>query len=107
MPPSIDPLSHKNRDLSIHKLVGILVDAKLVPEHGPAIVPPFEHSAQRVQADGTLRPALATPLRLSRTPAHSAGPAPRLGADTATVLERVLGLDHDEVVRLTASGVVG
>ena len=50
---------------------------------------------------------VATPLRLSRTPAHSAGPAPRLGADTATVLERVLGLDHDEVVRLTASGVVG
>ena len=49
----------------------------------------------------------ATPLRLSRTPAHSAGPAPRLGADTATVLERVLGLDHDEVLRLTANGVVG
>jgi len=49
----------------------------------------------------------ATPLRLSRTPARSAGPAPHLGADTATVLERVLGLDHDEVVRLTASGVVG
>ena len=58
MPPSIDPLSHKNRDLSVHKLVGILVDAKLVPEHGPAIVPPFDHSVQRVQADGTLRPAL-------------------------------------------------
>jgi glutaryl-CoA transferase len=50
---------------------------------------------------------LATPLRLSRTPACSAGPAPRLGADTATVLERVLGLEHDEVVRLAARGVVG
>jgi crotonobetainyl-CoA:carnitine CoA-transferase CaiB-like acyl-CoA transferase len=50
---------------------------------------------------------LATPLRLSRTPAYSAGPAPRLGADTATVLERVLGLEHDEVVRLAARGVVG
>src|SRR5262249_26782947 len=56
--PGIDPLSHKNRYLSIQKLVGILVDAKPVPEHGPAIVPPFEHPAQRVQADGTLRPAL-------------------------------------------------
>ena len=56
--PGIDPLSHKNRELSLHKLVGILVDAKLVPEYGPAIVPPFEHPALRVQADGTLRPAL-------------------------------------------------
>src|SRR5262249_22469738 len=56
--PGIDPLSHKNRDLSLHKLVGILVDAKLIPEYGPAIVPPFEHPALRVQADGSLRPAL-------------------------------------------------
>jgi trehalose synthase len=56
--PALDPLSHKNRELGIHKLVGILVDAKLVPEHGPAIEPPFEHPAQRVQADGTLRSAL-------------------------------------------------
>jgi trehalose synthase len=56
--PGIDPISHKNRDLSIHKIVGILVDAKLVPEYGPSIVPPFEHPALRVQGDGTLRPAL-------------------------------------------------
>jgi crotonobetainyl-CoA:carnitine CoA-transferase CaiB-like acyl-CoA transferase len=55
---------------------------------------------------GSVRHA-ATPVRLSRTPAHSAGPAPRLGADTATVLERVLGLHHDEVARLMARGVVG
>jgi crotonobetainyl-CoA:carnitine CoA-transferase CaiB-like acyl-CoA transferase len=55
---------------------------------------------------GSVRHA-GTPLRLSRTPARSAGSAPRLGADTAAVLERVLGLDHDEVVRLAARGVVG
>ncbi len=58
MTPALDPLSHKNRELSIHKLVGILVDAKLVPEHGPAIEPLFERPALRVQADGTLQPAL-------------------------------------------------
>jgi len=58
MQPAIDPLSHKNRELAIHKLVGILVDAKLVPEHGPAIAPPFEHPALRLQADGTLAVAL-------------------------------------------------
>jgi trehalose synthase len=56
--PALDPLSHKNRELGIHKLVGILVDAKLVPEHGPAIEPPFEHPALRLQPDGTLLPAL-------------------------------------------------
>jgi trehalose synthase len=56
--PALDPLSHKNRELTIHKLVGILVDAKLVAEHGPAIVPPFEHPTLRLQADGTLSPAL-------------------------------------------------
>jgi len=58
MQPAIDPLSHKNRELGIHKLVGILVDAKLVPEHGPAIAPPFEHPVLRVQADGRLDVAL-------------------------------------------------
>jgi trehalose synthase len=56
--PGIDPLSHKNRELSIHKLVGILVDAKLVPAYGPAIVPPFEHAALRMQVDGSLGSAL-------------------------------------------------
>jgi trehalose synthase len=58
MQPAVDPLSHKNRELGIHKLVGILVDAKLVPEHGPAIVPPFEYPALRVQVDRTLQLAL-------------------------------------------------
>src|SRR5262249_48881202 len=33
--PGIDPLSHKNRELSLHKLVGILLDAQLVPEYVP------------------------------------------------------------------------
>jgi trehalose synthase len=56
--PGIDPLSHKNRELSIHKLVGILVDAKLVPAYGPAIVPPFAHPALRVHVDGSLGSAL-------------------------------------------------
>ncbi len=56
--PGLDPLSHKNRHLTIHKLVGILIDARLVAEYGPAIEPPFEHPAMRLQADGSLSPAL-------------------------------------------------
>ena len=56
--PTIDPLGHKNRDLSLHKLVGILCDAQLAEPHWPLLSPPFEHSAQRLQSDGTF--AVAT-----------------------------------------------
>jgi benzylsuccinate CoA-transferase BbsF subunit len=46
-----------------------------------------------------------TPLRFSRTARRVAGAAPLLGADTADVLTRVLGLSADEVRALIASGV--
>jgi trehalose synthase len=55
--PSIDPLSHKNRDLSLHTLVGILSDSDLVDPHWPLVAPPFEKRACRVQSDGSLAPA--------------------------------------------------
>jgi trehalose synthase len=55
--PSIDPLSHKNRELSLHKLVGIFSDADLVDPCWPLITPPFEHRARRLQSDGSLTPA--------------------------------------------------
>ena len=55
--PSIDPLSHKNRDLSLHKLVGVLSDADLVQPHWPLIAPPFQQRARRLQPDGTWAPA--------------------------------------------------
>lgn len=55
--PSVDPLTHKNRDLPVQKLVGVLVDAGLLPAYGPVLAPPFEHQAQRLQDDGSFRPA--------------------------------------------------
>ncbi|HEY0672735.1 MAG TPA: glycosyltransferase [Longimicrobiales bacterium] len=55
--PSIDPLSHKNRDLSLHKLVGVLSCSDLVEAHWPLMCPPFPQRARRLQADGSLRPA--------------------------------------------------
>lgn len=55
--PSIDPLSHKNRELSLHKLVGIMSGADLVVPHWPLVTPPFDHRARRLQSDGTLAPA--------------------------------------------------
>ncbi len=55
--PALDPLSHKNRELLIHKLVGILCDAALVPPYGPVIAPPFPEPARRFQSDGSWAPA--------------------------------------------------
>ena len=48
---------------------------------------------------------VATPLRLGRTPLAQPRPAPRLGADTADVLGRWLGLDAAVVAALAAAGV--
>lgn len=50
--PAVDPFSHKNRDLSTHKLVGILVNASLAAEHHPVVSPPFESPAMRLQPSG-------------------------------------------------------
>jgi trehalose synthase len=55
--PSLDPLSHKNRGLSLHKLVGILSDAGLTEPHWPLIAPPWPEGARRLQADGAWQPA--------------------------------------------------
>lgn len=55
--PAIDPLSHKNRDLSVHKLVGILANGALIRAPGPMLTPPFPDPAKRLQRDGTWAPA--------------------------------------------------
>lgn len=55
--PSIDPLSHKNRDLSLHKLVGILAESGLAVSPGPRLYPPYARSATRLEPDGSLQPA--------------------------------------------------
>ncbi|MBW3671460.1 MAG: glycosyltransferase [Acidobacteria bacterium] len=50
--PAIDPLSHKNRDLTPHKLQGILCNASLAIEHEPVLTPPYEHLAKRLGPEG-------------------------------------------------------
>jgi trehalose synthase len=50
--PALDPLSHKNRSLPIHKLVGILCNAGLIEPASPVLTPPFPEQAQRLQPDG-------------------------------------------------------
>jgi trehalose synthase len=51
--PAIDPLSHKNRPLSPHKLTGVLVNAGLMVTTHPVVTPPFATPALRLQADGS------------------------------------------------------
>jgi len=51
--PGIDPLSHKNRDLPIHKLVGILNNAGILPSLHPMLTPPFQDQAKQLLPDGS------------------------------------------------------
>lgn len=56
--PAIDPLSHKNRELSPHKLQGILCNSALAIEHEPVLTPPFEFPARRLSPSGEWLPAV-------------------------------------------------
>lgn len=53
--PGIDPLSHKNRELTPHKLVGILTNAGLIDASDPVLTPPFDDPAMRLGRDGEFR----------------------------------------------------
>lgn len=57
IPPAIDPLSHKNRELPVHKLAGILRNASLAEGEQPVLTPPFASPAMRLQPDGSFAPA--------------------------------------------------
>lgn len=49
--PALDPLAPKNRDLSLHKVAGILANAGL-SQVGPTLTEPYEHAVLRVGPDG-------------------------------------------------------
>lgn len=55
--PAIDPLSPKNRELSIHKVTGVLNSASLATSSQPSLVTPFAMPARRLQHDGSFAPA--------------------------------------------------
>jgi trehalose synthase len=44
--PGIDPLTHKNRELSVHKLSGILSNAGLAHSSHPKVTEDFDHQAK-------------------------------------------------------------
>jgi trehalose synthase len=51
--PGLDPFSHKNRDLSPHKLVGVLCNAGLKHSYHPVLTPAFSEPAERLRPDGS------------------------------------------------------
>ena len=55
--PALDPLSHKNRELAPHKLVGVLCNAGLMKGVEPVLTPTWPKVAMRLQGDGRFVPA--------------------------------------------------
>ena len=58
IPPAIDPLSHKNRELSVHHLVNMLASAALLPSTQPTLEAPFPTPVKRLASDGSFVPAI-------------------------------------------------
>lgn len=50
--PCINPLDHKNRELSLHKMVGILANACLSTPPSPVLTAPYPEGAARVDPTG-------------------------------------------------------
>ena len=55
--PAIDPLSHKNRDLHVQRLVGVLCNAGLVVEQHPVVPARYAALTTRLAPDGSFAPA--------------------------------------------------
>ena len=53
IPPAIDPLSHKNRELQLHKCIGILYQSGILDDHKAMLYNRYEHKVRKVMPDGT------------------------------------------------------
>jgi len=51
--PAIDPLSHKNRILQMHKCVGVLHQSGIINDRDPVLHPFYEHQVRRIMPDGS------------------------------------------------------
>ncbi len=52
--PALDPLTHKNRELRLHKISGILASGALVDKSYQSIAEPFGEQIKSIAIDGTL-----------------------------------------------------
>ena len=55
--PAIDPLGHKNRELVVTRLVGVLCNARLATEQHPVVPAEYAQVASRMAPDGRFLPA--------------------------------------------------
>lgn len=55
--PAIDPLGDKNVELHLHKQIGILANSALTCSPSPLVPPPYGDLVNRLQGDGSFRPA--------------------------------------------------
>ncbi len=55
--PGINPITEKNRELGLHKTVGVLANSGLAVAPGPLVTPPYAQRAQRLGGDGAFHPA--------------------------------------------------
>lgn len=53
--PALDPMSHKNRDLAVTKLVGILCNSGLQKAHEPVPTAAYQHRVRRLAPDGSYK----------------------------------------------------
>ncbi|HRX17229.1 MAG TPA: glycosyltransferase [Spirochaetota bacterium] len=51
--PCIDPLSHKNQDLTVSKLTGILCNSGLLPAYEPIATPDYKSRIKKILFDGS------------------------------------------------------
>ncbi len=56
MYPALDPLSDKNRELTLHQIVGILCNSGAAITHWPMAAPPFRSRVRRLRPDGSWGP---------------------------------------------------
>ncbi len=55
--PGIDPLSHKNRELGLHRTIGVLANSGMATAPGPLVMPAYDSPAHRLSGDGDFKPA--------------------------------------------------
>ncbi|NNL07723.1 MAG: glycosyltransferase [Croceitalea sp.] len=53
IPPAIDPLSHKNRALQLHKCIGILFQSGIIDDGKKILYHKYKHQVRRVMPDGS------------------------------------------------------
>ncbi len=53
IPPAIDPLSHKNRELQLHKCIGILYQSGVLDDHKAILYHRYNHLVRKVMPDGS------------------------------------------------------